>query len=200
MVEPINTPKGLYHPAQGCRVAATLGYRPHHPSTPTGLCQHCCVNIKEVIMPQSLSSVHIHLVFSTKDREPFLRNGEIRKEMHAYLGGISKKLDCLPVIVGGTEDHVHLLCRLARTITQADWVKEIKRASSIWIKQREPALVKFAWQAGYGTFSISTSAITKTCEYINNQQEHHNKQSFQDEYRTFLRKHAIEWDEQYVWE
>jgi REP element-mobilizing transposase RayT len=75
-------------------------------------------------MPQSLSSVHIHLVFSTKGRQPFLKNEEIRKEMHAYLGGVSKKLDCFPVIVSGTEDHVHLLCRLARTITQADWVKE----------------------------------------------------------------------------
>ena len=151
-------------------------------------------------MPQSLSSVHIHLVFSTKDREPFLRDAEIRKEMHAYLGGVSKKLDSLPVIVGGMEDHVHLLCRLARTITQADWVKEIKRVSSIWIKQREPALAAFAWQRGYGAFSVSASAIDKTCEYIAGQQEHHKKQTFQDEYRAFLRKHDMEWDERFVWE
>ena len=151
-------------------------------------------------MPQSLSSVHIHLVFSTKGRQPFLKNEEIRKEMHAYLGGVSKKLDCPPVIVGGTEDHVHILCRLARTISQADWVKEIKRVSSIWIKQREPALVAFTWQGGYGAFSVSASAIDKTCEYITGQQEHHKKQTFQDEYRAFLRKHGMEWDERFVWE
>jgi putative transposase len=154
----------------------------------------------KAIMPQSLSSVHIHLVFSTKGRQPFLRNEEIRKEMHAYLGGVSKKLDCSPVVVGGTEDHTHLLCRLARTITQADWVKEIKRVSSIWIKQREPTLAAFAWQGGYGAFSVSASAIDKTYEYIANQQEHHKKQTFQDEYRAFLRKHGMEWDERFVWE
>ena len=151
-------------------------------------------------MPQSLSSVHIHLVFSTKGREPFLRGAEIREEMHAYLGGVSKKLDCFPLIVGGTEDHAHLLCRLARIISQADWVKEIKRVSSIWIKKREPSLGAFAWQDGYGAFSVSASAINKTCEYIAGQQEHHKKRTFQDEYRTFLRKHGMEWDERFVWE
>jgi putative transposase len=163
--------------------------------TPTGLRQG-----KSAIMPQSLSSVHIHLVFSTKGREPFLRGAEIREEMHAYLGGVSKKLDCFPLIVGGTEDHAHLLCRLARIISQADWVKEIKRVSSIWIKKREPALAAFAWQGGYGAFSVSASAIDKTREYIAGQQEHHKKLTFQDEYRTFLRKHGMEWDERYVWE
>ena len=151
-------------------------------------------------MPQSLSCVHIHLVFSTKNREPFLRNAEIRDEMHAYLGGVSRKLDCLPIIVGGTEDHVHLLCRLARTITQADWVKELKRVSSIWIKKREPALGAFAWQGGYGAFSVSASAIDGTRLYIESQHEHHKKQTFQDEYRAFLRKHGLEWDEGFVWE
>jgi len=151
-------------------------------------------------MPQSLSSVHIHLVFSTKGRKQFLQNAELRKEMHAYLGGISKKLDCFPIIVGGTEDHVHLLCRLARTISQADWVKEIKRVSSTWIKQREPALTGFAWQGGYGVFSVSASAMDKTREYILGQQDHHSKQTFQDEYRAFLIKHGMEWDERFVWE
>jgi putative transposase len=151
-------------------------------------------------MPQSLSSVHIHLVFSTKGRDPLLRNAEIRKEMHAYLGGVSKQLDCFPIIVGGTEDQVHVLGRLARTISQADWVKEIKRVSSIWIKQREPALATFAWQGGYGAFSVSASAIDKTCQYIGGQQEHHEKPTFQDEYSAFLRKHGMESDERFVWE
>jgi len=151
-------------------------------------------------MPQSLSSVHIHLVFSTKNREPFMRDAEIRKEMHAYLGGVSKKLECLPVIVGGVEDHVHFLGRLARTIAQSDWVKELKRVSSIWIKQRDPALTAFAWQRGYGAFSVSASAIDKTYDYIAGQPEHHKIHTFQDEYRAFLRKHNMEWDERFVWE
>ena len=151
-------------------------------------------------MPQSLSTVYIHLVFSTKDREPFLRDAEIQKEMHAYLGGVSKKLDCFPLIVGGVEDHVHLLCRLARTISQADWVKEIKRVSSIWIKQREPSLAAFAWQGGYGAFSVSASAIDKISQYIIGQQDHHKRQTFQDEYRAFLGKHNMKWDERFVWE
>lgn len=151
-------------------------------------------------MPQSLSCVHLHLVFSTKNREAFLRDGELRKEMHAYLGGVSKTLECPSVIVGGAEDHVHLLGRLARTLSQADWVKELKRVSSIWIKQREPALAGFAWQGGYGAFSVSASAMDKTREYIAGQMEHHKKQTFQDEYRAFLRKHDMDWDERFVWE
>ena len=151
-------------------------------------------------MPQSLSSVYVHLVFSTKNREPFLLDADIRKEMHAYLGGVSKTLDCPPVIVGGVEDHVHLLCQMARTITQSDWVKEIKRVSSIWIKQRNPASAAFAWQAGYGAFSVSASLLDLTREYIAHQDQHHKTQSFQDEYREFLRKYGQEWDERYVWD
>jgi REP element-mobilizing transposase RayT len=164
-------------------------------TTPTGLRRG-----RQAIMPQSLSTVYIHVVFSTKDREPFLRDAEIQKEMHAYLGGISKKLDCSPVIVGGVEDHVHLLCRFARIISQADWVKEIKRVSSIWIKQREPSLAPFAWQGGYGAFSVSASAIDKISQYIIGQQDHHKRQTFQDEYRGLLGKHDIKWDERFVWE
>ncbi len=151
-------------------------------------------------MPQSLSSVYLHLVFSTKNRQPFLRDPNLRQEMHAYLGGISKTLECPPLIVGGVEDHVHLLCRMSRTITQADWVKELKRVSSIWIKQHDPDSVAFAWQGGYGVFSVSTLALDRTHDYIANQQQHHQKQTFQDEYMAILRKHGLEWDERYVWE
>ena len=95
---------------------------------------------------------------------------------------------------------MHLLCRLARTIAQSDWVKEIKRVSSIWIKQREPALAAFAWQGGYGAFSVSASSVDQTCKYIDGQQEHHKKETFQNEHREFLRQHGIEWDERFVWE
>lgn len=102
--------------------------------------------------------------------------------------------------MGGVEDHVHLLCRMSRTITQADLVKEIKRVSSIWIKQRDPGFSEFSWQAGYGAFSVSPSVLERTARYIANQEQHHQKQSFQDEYRAFLRKHGLEWDERYVWD
>jgi putative transposase len=151
-------------------------------------------------MPQSLSAVYLHLIFSTKNRQPLLRDPALRTETHAYLGGISKKLDCPPIIVGGVDDHVHLLARQARTITQADWIKELKRVSSIWIKEREPILADFAWQSGYGAFSVSVSNLDAVEHYIAHQEEHHRERSFQDEYRAFLKRHNVAWDEQYVWD
>ncbi|OQB43635.1 MAG: Transposase IS200 like protein [Candidatus Hydrogenedentes bacterium ADurb.Bin179] len=151
-------------------------------------------------MPQSFSAVFIHLVFSTKNRVPYLRDKSLCEEMHAYLGGVSKTLDAQPLIVGGTEDHIHTLCRLGREVSIAGWVKELKRVSSLWIKDREPALRDFSWQAGYGAFSVSASNMDAVRAYIAGQAEHHQKQSFQDEYRLLLRKHGIERDEHYVWE
>jgi putative transposase len=103
-------------------------------------------------MPQSLSVVYIHLVFSTKDRRPFLREKNLRESSHAYLGEISKRLDCPPMLIGGVEDHVHILARFGRTVTQADWVKELKRASNLWIKEQGNACSDFQWQAGYSDF------------------------------------------------
>ncbi|BCU76885.1 transposase [Luteolibacter sp. LG18] len=151
-------------------------------------------------MAQSLSAVYLHLVFSTKDRHPYLGHRETREEMHAFLGGISRQLDCPPIIVGGVEDHVHLLARQARTISQADWVKELKRASSLWIKDRDPSLKRFAWQAGYGAFSVSVSNLETVAEYVDRQEEHHRKSTFQEELRILLKKHRMEWDERYVWD
>lgn len=151
-------------------------------------------------MPQSLSSVYLHLIFSTKGREPWLSDAALRAETFAYLGGISKQLDCPPVAVGGVADHVHLLARFGRGVTQSDWVKELKRVSSLWIKERDPSLKGFAWQSGFGIFSVSPSALEKVEAYIANQEEHHRKVTFQDEFRAFLKKHRIEWDERYVWD
>ena len=151
-------------------------------------------------MPQSLSAVYLHLVFSTKERRPFLKDPALRAECHAYLGGISKKLDCPVILAGGVEDHVHILARQSRSITQADWVKELKRASSLWIKERDPAARDFAWQAGYGVFAVSFSHVEKVTEYIAKQEEHHRTRSFQDELRAMLAKHRIEWDEKYLWD
>ena len=151
-------------------------------------------------MPQSLSSVYLHVVFSTKNREPWLQDPSLRAECHAFLGGVSKQLDCPPVIVGGVADHVHLLARFGRGVRQLDWVKELKRVSSRWIKEREPKMAGFAWQGGYGVFSVSASALDAVEAYIRNQEEHHRKVTFQDEFRAFLRKHKVDCDERYVWD
>ena len=151
-------------------------------------------------MPQSLSAVYLHLVFSKKDRRPFLRDKTVRDALHAYMGGVSKTLDCPPLIVGGVEDHVHLLCRFARTITQAEWVKELKRVSNGWLKEHGRDYADFEWQGGYADFSVSQSNLEAVKEYIASQEEHHRKMTFQDELRTLLRKHEIEFDERYVWD
>ncbi len=151
-------------------------------------------------MPQALSAAYLHLVFSTKDRRPFFRDVDLRSRVHAYLGGISKQLGCEPVRVGGVEDHVHLLCRFGRTISQADWVKELKRTSSIWLKQQNEDLHSFEWQGGYATFSVSVSNLEAVENYINDQPEHHRKLSFQEELRKLLTKHRVDWNEAYLWE
>jgi len=151
-------------------------------------------------MPQALSAVYIHLVFSTKERRPFLRDIAVRESLHAYMGAISKRLECLPLIVGGVEDHAHLLCRLGRTITQAELVKEIKRVSNLWLKEQGPDYRDFEWQNGYACFSVSQSNLPEVARYISEQEQHHGKMSFQDELRALLRRHEIEWDERYVWD
>ena len=150
-------------------------------------------------MPQSLSAVYIHLVYSTKDRRPFLTDETIRESLHRYLGRISKQLGSAPIIVGGVEDHVHLLARFGRTITQAEWVKELKRVSNLWVK-KEHRILNFEWQGGYAAFSVSQSDLEKVKKYIANQPEHHKKMNFQDELRLLLKQHHVEWDERYIWE
>ncbi len=151
-------------------------------------------------MPQSLSAVYIHLVFSTKDRYPFLRDKPARDALHSYLGGVSKQLDCPPILVGGVEGHIHLLARFGRTITQAEWVKELKRVSNIWLKERGREYADFEWQGGYADLSVSQSNLEPVKQYIAGQEEHHRNIEFQDELRALLRKHEIEWDEKYVWD
>lgn len=149
-------------------------------------------------MPQSLSAVYIHLVFSTKHRQPFLRDEGLRTDLHSFLGGTSKTLECPPLLVGGVEDHVHILARFGRIITQAEWVKELKRVSNIWLK--ENGMSNFEWQGGYADFSVSQSNLKQVERYIANQEEHHRRLSFQDEVRELLKKHEIDWDERYVWD
>jgi len=151
-------------------------------------------------MAQSLAKILVHIVFSTKERRPFLRDKSLREELHRYLGGILANLDCQALIVGGAEDHVHLLCALSRTHTPAEIVKELKRGSSLWLKTKSSELWDFAWQNGYGMFSIGFSQIESVRAYIARQDEHHRKVSFQDEFRRLLKRYAIEFDERYVWD
>ncbi|HEX9047652.1 MAG TPA: IS200/IS605 family transposase [Verrucomicrobiae bacterium] len=151
-------------------------------------------------MSQSLAKILIHVIFSTKDRQPFLRDKPLREALHRYLGGILLNHDCQPLIVGGVEDHVHILTTLARTVTAADVVKEVKRGSSIWLKEQPLHLQDFAWQKGYGMFSIGFSQADAVKHYILGQEEHHRKISFQDEFREFLKRYEMEFDERYVWD
>jgi len=129
-------------------------------------------------MPQSLSAVYLHLVFSTKERNLFLRDKAVRDALHAYLGGVSKTAECPPLIVGGVEDHVHLLCRFGRTITQAEWVKELKRVSNGWLKEQGRDYADFEWQGGYADFSVSQSNLEQVKQYSVSQEEHHRKMTF----------------------
>jgi len=151
-------------------------------------------------MPQSLAKILVHTVFSIKERRPFLRDKPLREELHRYLGGILTHLDCQPIIVGGVEDHIHILSALSRTREAAEMVKEVKRGSSLWLKTKCPDLEDFAWQNGYGIFSTGFSQIGSARDYIAGQEEHHRKVSFQDEFRQFLRRYEIEFDERYVWD
>ena len=189
-------PNGIPPQSPGLRGTSNPGIMNHQPHNPNGVAN----NQKTKPMPQSLSMVYIHLVFSTKDRRPFLRDPRIRPPLHAYLGEVSKRLDCPPILVGGVEDHVHLLARFGRTITQAEWVKEVKRVSNQWLKEQSPEFADFEWQGGYADFSVSPSNLAQVKEYIAGQEEHHRKMTFQDELRTLLRKHEVEWDERYIWD
>jgi REP element-mobilizing transposase RayT len=151
-------------------------------------------------MPQSLAKILVHTVFSTKDRRPYLRDKALREEMHRYLGGILSNLNCQPIIVGGVEDHVHLLSALARTCSAAEMVKELKRSSSLWIKKKSASLQDFNWQSGYGIFSIGFSQIPTVKNYIGSQEEHHRRITFQDEFRALLERYGIDYDDRYVWD
>jgi REP element-mobilizing transposase RayT len=151
-------------------------------------------------MSQSLAKILLHTVFSTKDRRPLLRDPALREELHRYLGGSLNNLDCQTIIVGGVEDHVHLLSTLSRTCQPSDLVKEAKRGSSLWIKTRMPEMRDFAWQSGYGIFSIGFSQIETVRRYIAEQEAHHRKTTYQDEFRQLLERYEIAYDDRYVWD
>jgi REP element-mobilizing transposase RayT len=149
-------------------------------------------------MAQSFAKLVVHVVYATKNREPVLVQ-PIRHDLYTYTAGILNTVDCLPLGIGGTSDHVHVLVQMSRTITLAKMVEEMKRGSSRWIKTRGIGFQGFAWQGGYGAFSVSESQLPTVKQYIDNQEEHHRKTTFQDEFRTLLARHNIAYDEKYVW-
>jgi REP element-mobilizing transposase RayT len=151
-------------------------------------------------MPQSLVQIYVHIVFSTKDREPFLTDAAFRARVHAYLKGVCENQDCPSLKVGGVEDHVHILCRFSKILDVATFIRELKRDSSKWIKDENPQCPDFYRQNGYGAFSISPSHVDPVSGYIDDQVEHHRHETYQDEYRRLCKKYGVAIDERYVWD
>ena len=151
-------------------------------------------------MPQSLGNVLLHVVFGTKNRAPFLQSPKIREEMNAYIVGTLAAIGCPSLIVCTVEDHLHCLCQLSRTKSIAKLVEEMKVESSSWAKRQAQALRNFQWQSGYAAFSVSRSNAPRVKTYIANQEQHHRKITFQDEFWQLLTRHEIEFDERFVWD
>ncbi len=149
-------------------------------------------------MGGSYAALYYHLVFSTKNRLPLL-TPDIAPRVHEYLGGTMREIGGSSIIVGGPEDHVHILGEIAKTIALADAMRIVKAGSSKWIKGLSPSLKKFAWQEGYGAFTISVTGLDRVKNYILRQPQHHHKVTFQDEFRDFLRRHKIAFDEERIW-
>ena len=150
-------------------------------------------------MGQSLVINYVHIVFSTKHRDALIYP-PYEAELHSYLGGVCKKLECLPIKIGGHTDHVHILCSLSKKVALMKLVEELKSHSSKWMKTKGEILKNFYWQNGYGAFSINPTEVDTVIAYIANQHQHHSKKTFQEEYRAFLKKYKIEYDERFVWE
>lgn len=149
-------------------------------------------------MAQSLSKLYVHIVFHTKSNRVKIRK-EDRKELYAYMGAIIKDNNSIPIIINGVEDYVHVFCVMSKNIALSKLVEEIKRHSSRWIKTRGLYYRQFFWQGGYGGFSVSPSLHAKTREYIKNQESHHKKSSFKEEYLLFLKEYGVDYDENYLW-
>lgn len=150
-------------------------------------------------MAQSLSQMYTHIVFSTKKHYPFIKPN-IENELFAYMGDTIKRLGGIPFLINGTNDHIHVFSTLPRTISLAKFIEEIKRNSSRWIKSKGTEYYNFAWQNGYGAFSVSSSKKGTLIKYIVNQKEHHKKQTFKEEFLAFLNKYEIDYNVKYLWD
>ena len=150
-------------------------------------------------MPQSFGCLHVHIVFSTKNREALI-DSDFAARLCSYIGGVVRADKCVLIAAGGMPDHIHLLVSLGRETTVAQLVCRVKANSSGWLHETFPDLAGFAWQAGYGAFAVSYSGVPRVRAYIEAQAKHHRRRTFQEEFRLLLRKHGLTWDERYVWD
>ena len=149
-------------------------------------------------MSQSLSKLYTHIIFEIKNPGAKICK-EDKSELYSYIGSIIKDNESIPIIINGVDDHIHILCVMSKNIALAKFVEEIKRHSSRWIKTKGGHYTKFAWQGGYTGFSVSPSLHDKTKQYIKNQERHHQKMNFKEEYLLFLKEYGIDYDEKYLW-
>lgn len=150
-------------------------------------------------MAHSISRILLHVIFSTKNREPWL-DPAIRPRLHSYLAGAIRALNAKAYRVGGVAEHVHVACQIPRTIQVSKLLESIKASSSKWLKQQSPIYNGFTWQSGYGAFSIGPSQFNTLLAYIENQEEHHRFRTFEEEYIDFLNQHGIRYDAQHLWD
>ena len=155
--------------------------------------------VQTCALPISLARLHVHLVFSTKHRTPWL-NDSVRESLHRYMAVVLQNLGCPPTLINSVEDHVHILFELGRTVSISAAVEAVKKSSSKWIKTQGEEFAGFSWQAGYGAFAVSESQVPSVRDYIAGQREHHRKRDFQEEYRTLLDRHGLAFDERYGWD
>jgi putative transposase len=151
-------------------------------------------------MSQSLAQILVHIIFSTKSRYKFLSDFEVRHQMHAYLATVFRTYQSPSLEVGGAADHIHALCSLSKTLSVAELIEDVKKASSKWINTKGGLYTKFHWQSGYGAFSVSPSQAAAVRRYIRNQEQHHRRITFEEEFRRILQKHGVEYNERYVWD
>jgi len=150
-------------------------------------------------MAQSLSKILVHLVFSTKDRYPFL-SADVRPELHAYSATVLKSCQSPALTINSVENHIHILCVLSKNWAACDLIEKVKKDTSKWIKTKGGILRKFHWQNGYGAFSVSQSKVPSVKKYIADQERHHRRMTFEDEFRSLLKKREMDYDERYVWD
>jgi REP-associated tyrosine transposase len=150
-------------------------------------------------LPQSLAQILVHLIFSTKNREALLSD-DIRPELHPYMATILKGVDSSAILINSVEDHAHVLFHLSKNHALCDVIESVKKDSSKWIKTKGKAYKNFHWQSGYGAFSVSQSNVTQVVKYIAEQKEHHRRRTFQEEFRAFLKRYHVPYDERYMWD
>ena len=150
-------------------------------------------------MSQSLVKNYVHIVFSTKHRQPLIYP-PYEEELHSYIGKVCKELECQPIKIGGYVDHVHILCMLSKKIALMKLLEEVKSHSSKWMKSKHESLFNFYWQDGYAAFSVSLKELDRVIAYIANQHSHHGRTNYKDEYRQLMMENEMPFDERYAWD